>query len=150
MGLVYWSVSPPTHWKKAFISRYIGHLAARARLGPCERPEGRNKEIVRKGWTYPRFRDVRVYGIYGNTNWVGSATRSHAPIIFVIFVIVASSSTYSIIPNGNIITSVWNFENIWCNKVFATFWPITPGKSFVSCPPPLIISSNIHLSENTT
>ncbi len=30
-------------------SRYIGHVAARAHLGPCERPKGRNNEILRKG-----------------------------------------------------------------------------------------------------
>ncbi len=32
-----------------FNSRYIGHVAARAHLGPCERPKGRNNEILRKG-----------------------------------------------------------------------------------------------------
>ncbi len=30
-------------------SMYIGHLAVRAHLGPCERPTGRNNENLRKG-----------------------------------------------------------------------------------------------------
>ncbi len=31
-----------------FISRYMDHVAARAHLGPCEMPEGRKNEILRK------------------------------------------------------------------------------------------------------
>ncbi len=49
-----------------FNSRYIGHVAARAHLGPCWRPKGITMKFKAKVKLTRRFRDNGVHEIDGD------------------------------------------------------------------------------------